>query len=576
MNRLTTPLLLSLFLSACIQTPPTPPPIQPPAPSTEFELHAISSMVKLHNSEAPYADLSGIELSSWANVSAAKNEREAFQLIISANQTELQNVQVAASYLSGPAGNLISSSNIELFYVHFIELTEASDELGGTGYYADALPPLNNEFEVEKGANAAIWVKLSVPENVVAGEYEGSLNVSTSNAGSASLPVHLRVWNFSLPEKPSMTAVFGISANALSFAYDLKGSELDEKLDEYLSFMLQNKVVPFSGIGHLYPSAEWNGEEVEVWFTDEQLSYMKKYINQYHASTWQFPIGKWMADAKFMQGTAPFSPEFNERMRQYIEKTIAIYKQEGIWNNGEYFTWIVDEPKTREAYEEVNDWSALVAGASPRPKFMVTEQITKQDAAWPALQNIDLWCTSMKVFVVDERADESRYEGEEWWWYNGGFGADYPNPELIDRQPAVGRVIPWYTYKLGIDGYLYWATTYWGSFANNPWNSPKLLQQVADMLGYPNGAGYMFYPSTLISNHTPMNNIEGVTTSIRWEVFIDGLEDYEYLTMASAGARIQALNLIIDSSNKLSFSKEPGDYEEARRILAENIEANMR
>ncbi|RLG19779.1 hypothetical protein DRN67_01770, partial [Candidatus Micrarchaeota archaeon] len=130
-------------------------------------------MVKLHNSEAPYADLSGIELSSWANVSAAKNEREAFQLIISANQTELQNVQVAASDLSGPAGNLISSSNIELFYVHFIELTEASDELGGTGYYADALPPLNNEFEVEKGANAAIWVKLSVPENVVAGEYEG-------------------------------------------------------------------------------------------------------------------------------------------------------------------------------------------------------------------------------------------------------------------------------------------------------------------------------------------------------------------------------------------------------------------
>ena len=342
------------------------------------------------------------------------------------------------------------------------------------------------------------------------------------------------------------------------------------KLDEYITYMLSNKVVPFSaGVSHLSPAKSWTGSQVTVSFTAEQKAYLKKYISQYNANTWQFPIGAWMADESFVSGLAKFGSEFNARFKQYIEKTAAIYQQEGIWNNGEFFTWIIDEPNTQAAYEETNQWSALVAGASPKPKFMITEQITKQNPAWPSLTNIGIWNPTVKVFATTEKANAALYANKMWWWYNGGTGADYPSPEIIDREAASARIVAWYTKKFGINGYMYWSTTYWGNAANNPWFDPKVFDHVSGSSGFANGEGYFFYPSPLISQYTPMQNVEGVTTSIRWETFVDGMEDYEYLTLASASAQTSAFNLVL---NPYPFSKSSATYEQARSLLAEDIE----
>ena len=180
----------------------------------------------------------------------------------------------------------------------------------------------------------------------------------------------------------------------------------------------------------------------------------------------------------------------------------------------------------------------------------------------------------MKVFIIDEFADASHYDGEEWWWYNGAIGAEFPAPHVIDREPPYARIIPWYNSQRGMDAYLFWATTYWGSLTNHPWNDPKLLDHTTNLTGYPNGAGYFFYPSTLISDYTPMNDISGVTTSIRWEIFIDGMEDYEYLSMASSSARSSAYTTILGIQDRSPFSKDPETYESTRIMLANDILGN--
>lgn len=536
--------------------------------NAEFEVSVVSSMTKLRNSQGAYANLSNLKTYPSATINAAKNERESFQLIINTNKIDLKDVTVSVSDFSGP--QTISKENVELFYEYFVHITEATDSLGGVGYWADALPLLNNKFDVVYGKNSAIWVKVNVPSSATSGDYNGKISVVTSNAGSIEVPVSLHVWDFSLPNKPSMTSVFGLSSNVLSVAYGVQGSALNQKVDEYATFMLKNKVVPFSGLGNLYPSASWNGSEVVVSYSPEKLNYLKKYINQYNAKTWQFPIGKWMADYSFVSGLEPFSAEFNSRFKDYIEKVIAIYQKEGIWNNGEYFSWIIDEPNTLASYEETNRWSSLVASANLKPKFMVTEQITKQNLNWSALQNINIWCPSVKVFATTEKADTSKYANKEWWLYNGGVGADFPSPDIIDREIASSRVMPWYIMKLGTDGYMYWSATGWGNLTNNPWSDPKVFDHTGGSgSGFANGDGYFFYPSSKISEYVPMNNIGGVTSSIRWEAFIDGIEDYEYLSMASDSAKIAAYNLVF---NPYPFSKSEESFNQARKSLAEDIE----
>ncbi|MFH1780159.1 MAG: glycoside hydrolase domain-containing protein [Candidatus Micrarchaeota archaeon] len=550
---------------------PLPPKLVTPA---DFEVYVVSSMVKLHNSVGPYADLTLLnesnQLFKEMKLSSAKNEGESVQLVISAASIDVENIQIFVSDFLNSDGAVISNQSIELFYEYFVKISEPTDFLGGTGYYADALPPLNNVFNVEKKRNQPIWVKMRVPKNAVEGVYSGKIRIESSNAGFVEVPVSLSVWNFTIPDEPSLTVLFGLGRDSIKIAYGLNDSNLNQKLDEYITFMLKNKVTPFSsGNSFLYPNVVWNGTEVVVSFSNEQITYLKKYLSEYNARAWQFPIGVWMANKSFVSGLTKFSPEFNERFKQYLEKTIALYEKEGIWNNIEFFTWIIDEPNSLSSYIETNNWSRIIASASPKPKFMITEQVTKQNNTWPDLEHIDIWCPSVRVFALTERTNASLYEGKEWWWYNGGNGADYPAPNILDREVASSRIMPWYSYKLEANGYLNWAVTYWGSFKNNPWNDPKLVDHTGGVgPGFSNGDGYFFYPSTLISQYTPMNDFEGVTTSIRWESFIDGMEDYEYLYKASISARQNAFDLVL---NPYPFSKSPETFKKARELLADDI-----
>jgi len=91
-------------------------------------------------------------------------------------------------------------------------LTTATDDLGGTGYWADALPPLNNKFDVKKGENAAIWVKIKVPKTALAGDYSGKITVTAENARPVEIPVQLRSRPEGPTKKPPHPQKIGISS----------------------------------------------------------------------------------------------------------------------------------------------------------------------------------------------------------------------------------------------------------------------------------------------------------------------------------------------------------------------------
>ncbi|HZR46806.1 MAG TPA: hypothetical protein VFA47_08890, partial [Candidatus Manganitrophaceae bacterium] len=118
-----------------------------------------------------------------AVLKAAKNESEAFQLVVSADQGNLSGVDVTVGDLTDPNGNIISSSSIMIYKEAFMNITTRSTIEGATGYWPDALIPKKDEytgevrnafpFSVTAGRNQPVWIEVYVPQTAPAGVYTG-------------------------------------------------------------------------------------------------------------------------------------------------------------------------------------------------------------------------------------------------------------------------------------------------------------------------------------------------------------------------------------------------------------------
>jgi hypothetical protein len=150
---------------------------------------------------------------SSASISAARNEYESFQVVITGPAT---GVRATASALTGPG----TVGGVRLYREALIDLASASAPDGGTGRWPDALVPDVDElvgeqrnafpFDVPSGESRAIWVEVKVPASAPAGQYSGKVSVTWSG-GSADVPVKLTVWPFALPSTSSLKSAFGFS-----------------------------------------------------------------------------------------------------------------------------------------------------------------------------------------------------------------------------------------------------------------------------------------------------------------------------------------------------------------------------
>ncbi|MEY2833473.1 MAG: hypothetical protein RLZZ574_2732, partial [Cyanobacteriota bacterium] len=162
---------------------------------------------------------------------AARGEYESFQIAIKANQYDavVTDVQVSDLKAKGFSDRVLSKSDITLYREHYVEVTKPSPTWGGTkvkplgkGWYPDGLIPFVNPqtgvdlvdaeldavpFKLKKGFNQPIWVDIFVSRDTPSGDYQGIYTVN-SNRGKVSGKILLTVWNFELPEKPSLKSAF--------------------------------------------------------------------------------------------------------------------------------------------------------------------------------------------------------------------------------------------------------------------------------------------------------------------------------------------------------------------------------
>ena len=148
--------------------------------------------------------------SARAELCAARNESVAFQVVIDTS-VDLPAMTVAASDLRGN-GVTIPAAAFRLEQVKELYLscpTVGPDGYigafgyvpyrGRAGYYPDPLLPYRT-VDIAAGERRTVWVTLAVPNDASAGRYDGSITASASDGTRLSLPINLRVFDFSLPD----------------------------------------------------------------------------------------------------------------------------------------------------------------------------------------------------------------------------------------------------------------------------------------------------------------------------------------------------------------------------------------
>jgi hypothetical protein len=459
-----------------------------------------------------------------AAVSAARNEYESFQIVVSGGGSPLTVEDVTVTELEGPDGATIPAGDITLYREHYVEVERGSPDRGGSnrpdgpGRYADALVPfvdpdtraeLSGSIRargavVQPGQNQPYWIDVRVPKGAPAGEYTGTYEVTTDQ-GSFDGPVTLTVLDFTLPDAPLLRTAF------------LSESDSEPTSRE----LLRHGLMPGSSLPLL---GRLGGEAG---------------LNAVNAG---FYSG---ADRDNCELEPPPTPaEIRERTATASPGALV-------------YNYTADEIDECDGFvEPLLEWARNLhaAGVMQLVTMPPDPRLFSDGIGRPG---VDIWAVLPKDFdteVIDQmrRADARM----QLWSYTALAQDNYSPKWLIDYSPANFRILPGFlNYSQGITGTLYWRVDNWEGV--DPWETVVLYDD-----RFP-ADGMFVYPGEEVGLPG------GVVPSIRLKWVRDGVDDYTYARLAARVNAVDAERIVRSvGQDWRTWSDDPEELYRARLELA--------
>lgn len=553
--------------------------------AAEVQIWAVSSLHKVRpddrvqNSNAVWD-----RKTKTVSVAGARNEHVPFQVVIttapppSRYEPAASGFFVELSDLTSPQGR-ITRDRIKLCLEHVVLCYGKSSPVGDTGFWPDPLVPLTDPFGMsapfrQSLRNRAVWIDVVTAPDTPAGDYTGSIRVTQNGRTVDELQLKLRVWNFILPEETHLITYMGVSGGRLAAFHNLepRSPEVRALLRKYHAFLFANRMEPWFNQS-LQPEIEEAGEEVRVSFDEEAYD---QYLNKWKAK--RVILEAAPSELTRRSKDPQFSEPFNRRIRSYLRQTAEYFRRHG-WLHRLVFNSPIDEPNTAQAYADTRRWAALVHDAAPGVPFLVTEAPVSDNPEWGELtghaNHFSVHGNALNRLEVKEAIRREQARGGEITWY---ISCDqvYPQPNYFIDAPAMDPVmVPWITWRYGMNGILYWDLVYWAQTAD-PWLNPVtyLSGFFCSRGGVLNGEGSLLYPGSRARRHTGQRDVDGPVSSIRFELLREGIEDYEYLWLLksrgeAALAEEAVKSMVVDVR---AFSRNAEALLALREKLARRIE----
>lgn len=441
---------------------------------------------------------------TMARIHAAKNEYEAFQLVLTPKKA-VANVRIVPHTLTGPKGAKIGSWDVTVKNVEYVNCTTPTSKDVTPGWYPDPLPD-HTPFNASTGQNSSVWITVYASPKTPAGDYKGTVDVVAAGMGKVSVPLSVHVWDFALPSVSRLRTAYG-NAPWSPAQYQAPGTlEQRRKLqDLYNLDFFKHRVSPYRPYNDYDIGIKTAGDTVTLDFTEFDKA-IQKWFPMFNS--FMLPRFAMSDDVGFGKG-----PD-GERMKiDYMRQVAEHLTEKGQIAKG--YDYITDEPSP-EQYDEIVQAAKNVRLADQRIKILLTKKVEDK-----LIGSVDIWVPILAEYD-EQRSKDRQAKGEQVWWYSCTW-PKHPYPAYFIDYPAMDlRMFHWMTWHYGLNGILYWETMYW---KDNPWESPMSRADNGDH-NWGNGDGHLLYPPVRTPSKTFVE--KGPVDSIRWETIRDGIEDWDY------------------------------------------------
>jgi hypothetical protein len=552
-------LVISLMLSCVPALAQTP----------TVDVWAVPSVAKVRPDDPLQAhNLVWDQSTKTITIAGAKNQHVPFQVVISVPPPPDRNHPAASGFFV-EVSDLVSSSGrlsrdrVKLYFEPVILCPGKSSPIGEGGFWPDPLPPLTDPFGMGAAfgmgiRNRAVWIDVVTPPDLPAGDYAGTVRVTQHGQEIARLNLRLKVYDFALPRETHLITYMGVSSNGLAAFHHVAPGSAEAKalLHSYHEFLYASRMEPWFN-EPLQPQINVSGNDVTLSF--DAAAY-DLYMNQWNTKR----VILEAAPGRLIRGarSGEISSETAQLVKSYLGQVRDYYRQNG-WLDRLVLNSPIDEPNTAQEFEETRRWASLVHEAAPGVPFLATKTPVPQHPEWGTLRgfvnSFSIHGNDLNGEAIKRALREEQAKGGEMSWYISCDQA-YPQPNYFIDAPAMDPVmVPWITWRYGMQGILYWEMKYW-SEVKSPWIDPVTYRSgyFCSGGGVLNGEGSLLYPGSETRQYTGQANVAGPVSSIRFELLREGIEDYEYLWLlkslgdaafADDGAKSMVVNIGAFSRN---------------------------
>ncbi len=428
---------------------------------------------------------SDLRASHSVSISAARNERESFQVAVTpSGSNALKGVKVAVSDLRSKSGETLSKSNINCDVVGYVQTKNMPPyAVPYIGWWPDPILSFLGPVDIKLGDVQTFWVRVRVPKDQKAGVYNGKLAVYSGNGKPINFAFSVKVRSFKMPDcSPLPTAMTFLGR------YDKKAEN----------------IIKMGG-------REYWDKQLKYTWADFLASYKMGFDDIYAIDPPDYDVLKYLHDkgelVAFNLGQY-YSGNDVARIKPIYDKC----KDMGLIDHT--YTYGFDEVPA-EQFQSLEDAAGAMKKAFPDVLTMTTA-IDLSYGQDTIVKSVDAWVPLTPNFDA-EKAPTARAAGKKVWWYVcAGPYQPYANMlieyDTIETRLLMGAM----TAKYRPDGFLYYSTTIWN--ANKPIESGPFTNWNPVSFADFHGDGNLMY-----------RGAKGMPVpSIRLENFRDGMEDFAY------------------------------------------------
>ncbi len=589
-------------------------------------------------------------------VFGARNEIVSFNVVLEAATSQASRVTVSLGNVTGPGSTVIRSTQrttdklydwttteVELFYVRYLQIKGLSQQAYGTlaswqeatfpqraqcpgamqatpdskptgtgcpwaerpvadKFYPDIAVPMElvPSFDIAASSNQSVWADVYIPKTAPSGVYGAIVSISENGSVTHRIPVSLRVRNFALPDAPSAKTMLFTSPGDISPRY---GSSLTPTALTNERLMAHRHKVSLIGDDANQTGTQPGPDYVSV-LDGTFYSAANGYAGP-GAGTGQdvYSIGTY---GGLTGGSTQslFTNVFNGWERWFEAHSPGT----------ERFVYLCDEIAcTQNAptlATQLQWWSALGSPGNnlhtlaTQPLLDAPMALSNPTSGWPFSQGVPNGGTSTGgTTAADQAAVDAVLAAEptrRLFSYNGqrpGAGSCATEDDGVAL-----REQPWGQYKKRVDRWFWWEATYYDDnqqglgtidlFSSANTFGTASSDPTYGTAGGANGNGVFMYPGTDALFPASSYGLAGPIASLRLKHWRRGIEDVDYLTLASA-IDSSSVSAIVDkmvpsvlwevqchdptsdcsySYAPVSWSIDPDDWETARAALAHIID----